>query len=228
MRSLLLREAAAWKTLHGARALDPARSARGFTLIEVAVALAILGLITVTIYMSLRSALDNVDHLRESQEPYQRGRVTRSFLASALRSASLFTGLPEDGFAAVDSSHAGVPRDELTFVALSPPGARGSRMQVHLYVADSAGGSFLKLDVRPVGVADSTPPFTSYTLSNAVRGLDLSYLAAAADDRTIWLDHWDSLIRLPYAVRITFLPAGVPDPLWETPLVTQLPAGRML
>ncbi len=200
----------------------------GFTLIEITVALAILGLIATTVYLSLSGALDSIDRVRTAQEPYERGRVGRSFLASALRSTALFSGLPQDGFVAVDSSHAGIPRDELTFVAFAPPGAKSARIQLHLYVADSAGGSFLKLGVRPIALGDSLPPFTTYTLTNAVSGLDMSFLAAPADDRTTWLDRWESRIRLPNAIRVGFLPSKQPDPLWQTPLVVQIPAGRTL
>jgi prepilin-type N-terminal cleavage/methylation domain-containing protein len=201
---------------------------RGFTLIEVMVSLVILGLIVATVYMSLGGALDSIDRVRRAQEPYQKGRVARSFLMSALRSTSLFSGLPQDGFVAVDSSRAGIPRDELTFVAFSPPGARSARMQLHLYVADSAGGSVLKLGVRSIALGDSLAPYTTYTLTNAVRGLDMSFLAAAADDRTTWLDRWESRIRLPHAIQITFLPSTQPDPVWETPVIVQIPAGRTL
>jgi prepilin-type N-terminal cleavage/methylation domain-containing protein len=200
----------------------------GFTLIELAVALVILGLIATTVYMSLGGALDSIQRVRAAQAPYQRGRVARSFVVSSLRSTSLFSGLPQDGFVAVDSSRAGVPRDELTFVAFAPPGARSARMQLHLYVADSAGGSLLKLGVRSIALGDSLTPYTTYTLTNGVRGLDMSFLAAAADDRTTWLDRWESRIRLPHALRITFLPSKEPDPVWETPLIVQIPAGRTL
>jgi hypothetical protein len=192
------------------------------------IALAILGLVATTIYMSLGGALDSIARVRAAQEPFERGRVTRSFVSSALRSTALFSGLPQDGFVAVDSSHAGIPRDELTFITTAPPGSRTARLQVHLFVADSAGGSFLKLGVRPIALGDSLPPFTVYTITNGVVGLDMSFLAAPADDRTTWLERWDSRIRLPNAIRIAFLPGKQPDPIWQTPLVVQIPAGRTL
>jgi prepilin-type N-terminal cleavage/methylation domain-containing protein len=201
--------------------------ARGFTLLELMIALVILSLVTATIYMSLSGALDSIGRVRDAQEPYQRGRVARSFLTSSLRSTALFSGLPEDGFVAVDSSHGGIPRDELTFISLAPPGAETSRMQLHLYVTDSAGASVLKLGVRPVGVRDSLPPYEEYTLSEGIRGLDITYLAAAADDRTTWVEHWDSRIRVPHALRMTFLPSQRPDPVWLAPLVVQIPSGRI-
>jgi type II secretory pathway pseudopilin PulG len=197
-------------------------------LIEVIVALAILGMLAATVYMSLDGALRGIERVRSVQEPYQRGRVARSFLESALRSTALFSGLAQDGFVAVDSSRAGISRDELTFVALAPPGAETVRMQLHLYVADSSGSSLLKLDVRPLSVGDSLAMYKSYTLTDGVAGLDIIYLAAPADERSTWVERWDSRIRSPHAVRITFLPSTRPDPLYQTPIVIQLPVGRIL
>jgi prepilin-type N-terminal cleavage/methylation domain-containing protein len=206
-----------------------ARTPGGFTLIELAVALAIFGLLTSTLYLALGGALDGVGRIRQAQEPYQRGRVARSFLAGSLRSAAPFSGLPGDGFVAVDSARSGVPRDELTFVALAPARAGAGRMQLHLAVTDSGGSPALRLEVREFGVAgDSLPPFVGYTLSDGVAGLEIEYLAAPAESRTLWMERWDSSIRLPYAVRITFLPAEVADPAYRTPLLIQIPAGRIL
>jgi hypothetical protein len=61
-----------------------------------------------------------------------------------------------------------------------------------------------------------------------VRGMDIEYLAAEADSRTLWLEEWDSTIRLPYTVRISFVPAETPDPLYRFPILIQIPAGRMI
>ena len=63
---------------------------------------------------------------------------------------------------------------------------------------------------------------------DGARSVGMSFLAAPADDRTTWLERWDSRIRLPNAIRIAFLPSKQPDPIWLTPLVVQIPAGRTL
>ncbi|MBA2565741.1 MAG: type II secretion system protein, partial [Gemmatimonadetes bacterium] len=73
------------------------RAHTGFTLIEIVVALAILGLVTSTVYLALGGAMTSAERVKEAQKPYQRGRVARSFLASALRSSAPFTGVPGDG-----------------------------------------------------------------------------------------------------------------------------------
>ena len=205
------------------------RHERGFTLVELAVALAIFGLLAATLYLALGGSLDAAERLRRTQEPWQRGRVARSFLSGALRSATPFAGLPGDGFVAVDTTRGGVPRDELTFTALAPGGAGGARMQVHLFVADSSGVAELRVEVRELSpVADSLAPADSHVLSRGVAGLDVRYLAAPATAETTWLTKWQSAIRLPYAVRIDFIPGDDPDPAYRTPLVVQIPAGRML
>ena len=204
------------------------RYCRGFTLIEITIALVILSLITATVYLALDGAITSVERVKEAQEPYQKARVARSFLTSSLRSAAAFTGLQGDGFVAVDSAYGGTPMDELTFVALTPSGADSPRMQVHLFVADSAGTPNLRLEVRPLGVRDSLPPYQSYTLSTGVAGLDIHYLAAPSADRSSWQERWDSQIRLPYAVRISFILSETPDPLYRVPIVIQIPAGRII
>jgi prepilin-type N-terminal cleavage/methylation domain-containing protein len=201
---------------------------RGFTLVELSVSLAILGLVSSTVYLALGGTLTSVERVREAQEPYQKGRVVRAFLATALHSAAPFAGDAEDGFVAVDSARAGLPRDELTFVAFAP-GSRGLRMQVHLYVADSAGTPVLKLGVRELSAKPhSLPPYRVHELSRGVAGLEIEYLAAPAADRISWQKKWESMIRLPHAVRIHFVPAEAADPAYRIPLLIQIPAGRLL
>lgn len=183
-------------------------------------------------YLSLDAALGSVERIKIAQEPYQRARVARSFLASSLRSAAPFSGIQEDGFVAVDSTHRGLPRDELTFVAVTPEGASAARMQLHLFVGDSGGTPSLQLQVRPISPGDSVPPWKSYTLSTGVAGLEIDYLAAptgdALSDQANWLERWDSRIRFPNAVRISFIPGEAADPAYRIPLLIQIPAGRIL
>jgi hypothetical protein len=191
--------------------------------------MAIFGLLAATLYLALGGSLDASERLRRNQEPWQRGRVARSFLSGALRSATPFAGLPGDGFVAVDTTRGGVPRDELTFTALAPGGAGGARMQVRLFVADPSGVPELRVEVRELSpVADSLAPADSHVLSRGVAGLDVRYLAAPATAETAWLTKWQTAIRLPYAIRIDFIPGDSPDPVYRMPLVVQIPAGRML
>lgn len=213
---------------------------RGFTLVEITVALAILGLVAATLYLAFDGALRNAERVREAQEPYQRGRVARTFLASALRSATPFSGLANDKFVAVDTTFGAMPRDEITFVARSPEA--GGRMQVHLYVADTDSGPALQVGVRPfVSEGDSLPDYETTTLTTGVAGLQIEYLAAPASAAAAWLERWDTAVRLPYAIRIWFMqpeenPASArfargsrqTDPVYRTPLVVQIPAGRIL
>ncbi|MFN2433033.1 MAG: prepilin-type N-terminal cleavage/methylation domain-containing protein [Gemmatimonadota bacterium] len=199
----------------------------GFTLIEIAVALAILGLLASTVYLALAGALSAVERTEAAQAPYQRARVARSFLTSALRSTATFSGLPQDGFAAVDSSRGGMARDELTFVAMAPAGSGASRMQLHLYVADSSGGSELRLDVREVAAVDSLLPWRRHVLTRGVAGLEIEFLGSPYQERSVWLERWESRIRLPHAVRVSFIPSEAPDPAYGVPVVAQIPAGSL-
>jgi prepilin-type N-terminal cleavage/methylation domain-containing protein len=216
------------RTTAPTRAEGSARGA-GFTLIELTVALAILGMLAATVALSLGGALAAAERIERAQEPYQRGRVARSFLASALRSAAPFGGFPEDGFVAVDSSVGGRARDELTFVALPPPGSGASRMQVRVFVGTNDDEAELRVQVRELpSNPDSLPPFRTYALTRGVAGLEIDYLGVPARRNVAWSEGWDSRIRLPVAVRLRFVPADVPDPMYLSPLVVTLPAGRIL
>lgn len=76
-----------------------ARSVRAFTLLELIVALLIVGIIGAAIFSTLRTAFRATASAEEAVEPLQRAAVALDFLSRDLQSALPPAGIPAGGAA---------------------------------------------------------------------------------------------------------------------------------
>ncbi|WP_409301211.1 prepilin-type N-terminal cleavage/methylation domain-containing protein [Pseudomonas sp. KCJK8993] len=188
---------------------------RGFTLLEVLLALSFLGLLMVLI----GSALGTGNHLLLLSEKHTdrltQVRTAQNFLRSALQQA-----LAEDfGHAADQERVFEGERQRLRFV--SPmPGQLAAGVQVHTLeaVAGPADGSRLQISFsqdRPDGLHPWGNP---QILVQEVQDLRLSYRGLDPNRQpTDWLERWPWPGRLPQAVRIDVATRGAG--LWPTQVV---------
>lgn len=169
---------------------------RGFTLVEVMIALLIGSVVVLLAYSTLRAGLDVEARVTAARERDEAGVAFRALLADALRHATTGDGTATLGMQA--QADASGRATSLRFVSrgvMPPLGGRGAWI-VGLG-SDSTG---VVLDAVAVD-ARSTPLRLT---ARGVRSLDVRFLPL---DATAWRSAWNDPTRLPAAVEIRFLDA---------------------
>jgi prepilin-type N-terminal cleavage/methylation domain-containing protein len=190
----------------------PAVSARrGFTLLELVVAIAVTGIVAMLAYGTLQAGIDTSERVDRAQTGVSADAIARSLLVDALRH------LPEGGGAAMNDllftledrmDVEGRPADLLSFVSYGVGGAPGSSAGWIVTLGSADDGAWLR--AAPLEIEDGGP--LELRIAGA-GGLDVAVLARTADVE--WLDWWDLPGRVPAAVRIHFIddsgsPIGAP------------------
>ncbi len=196
------------------------RVPRGFTLIELAVALALAGLVALVALGTLRVAADASTRLRADEHVALASLAARGTLEGWLHAATVLDG--SVAFAGVHRRGIEGARDELAFAVLDGgplyPGPRHVRLRVDDDAATRATG--LVAEIRPlrgVGAPDTL------VVAPDVAGLRLRYRTTESG-RARWQDDWHSVRELPAAVELRLVPAdgGALAPLLALPLVVPL------
>ncbi|MEO7149508.1 MAG: prepilin-type N-terminal cleavage/methylation domain-containing protein [Rhodanobacteraceae bacterium] len=193
--------------------------ARGFTLLEVLLALVLMALAMVGVWGALRTAtrlthgadalIARSDRVRAVQgflRDYLGGAQPQAFLHKANEQARMFEGDP----------------DQMRYVAPMPAqlGAGGLFVQALRLVSGDDGGQILQLTYAPL-TNDATLPTDTKPeiLLDQLDGGHFEYLYAAGNGKPAqWRDSWHSPGGMPLAVRVILQPAwreriGFPDML---------------
>ena len=189
---------------------------RGFTLIELSVALAITGLVALLVYAAADAGYDTRRRLDASRRSLQSARAMRILLQDALRNARPAIRIGDTAFTLEKhQGPAGQPTDRLIFVTAGglAPLTGGRDWLVRVEPATSGlGFSALPLDGsrggRFVGRLDG------------VTGLKVRVKGAGRD--TSWVERWALPSSVPKAVELTYWTATGPVGL---PLLVALPLG---
>ena len=184
----------------------------GFTLLELLVALTLLGAMLILIYSALNIGLRAWDtgEKRVTQASHQ--RVVQSFLRRELSQVFpvRWRGIPESKIAFEGG------KDEIKFVSMLTLGAavrEGGLQWGHLYVADDAapGGErrrtlFIKrsgfnLQAKDWDGLDAAKPIA---LIEGVKSFEIGYYGAENDTAEAqWTSEWTSALRMPQLIKIT-------------------------
>jgi prepilin-type N-terminal cleavage/methylation domain-containing protein len=165
---------------------------RGFTLVEVLIALLISSVVVVLAYATLSAGLDTQDRVADARDADAESAAMRAMIGDALRHA-----VPGDASDPL-GMHSNAAGSSLHFVTrgIDAPMGGSGRWQVSISI-DTAGVS-MRAESRD---GQRTP----LTLT-ARRGRDLAvrFLPAVSMD---WRDQWEDPSRLPEAVELRFLDA---------------------
>lgn len=186
------------------------RSARGFTLIEILVALTLLGVLLTVLASSLLMTQRGLDSADRYLHRLDEIRAAQNFLHQAIQQTLPIQRMQQDA----GQVFVGQP-DSLRFAAALPADLGGG---IHWHILDVARqGNHSALRIRFEDSA-SMPWGEPQWLLREVSGVRLSYRGIdAMGKRTAWLDRWPWPRRLPRQVRIAVQADG-PVP-WTTQVV---------
>jgi general secretion pathway protein J len=192
--------------------------ARGFTLLELIVALMLMALMASVLFGSLRLAAQSWDSGEAKAVQVSEMRQTHEFLRSQLSAQYPLRLRKVAEFPLLFAGE----RDELRYAAALPPRvADGGNFYFRLAVVRNGDRKQLVLErVIPDLDATAPPDFAKAERSVLAEGIDsvkLSYLGrdvnASDADAPTWRDRWDDPQRLPLLIRIEVVPEkGEPWP----------------
>lgn len=198
---------------------------RGYTLLELAVALAVGGLAMTAGYAALTSLVDRRARAEEATREVSRAHHLRSSLSDWLAGAILETRVVSAGFRGASGARDDLPDDELTFLTSSRTPLGDGTTIVRLYVARTAAGSVAGLAAE---FAEwQGPRRQTIILDPAVAGLAIRY-ASGSFSATGWVADWESTTVLPGGVQVTLraAPHDSLAALLRQPIVVALEGGR--
>ena len=182
---------------------------RGFTLLELLVAIIVTGIVALLAYAALQGALDTRERLERYRATVESEARLRALLTDALRHPAEAAAIDEPIFSLINGSDAtGVPFDRIRFLSRGIVSPLGTSGPWEVTLQPSATG--LLFDARPFG---GSPGRALRARLPDVRGLHVRVLARSSDPA--WSRQWSSLGRMPAAVELTLvrdgrLPASAP------------------
>jgi prepilin-type N-terminal cleavage/methylation domain-containing protein len=195
------------------------RSRRGFTLVELLVALVVSALVVSVAFRAVTVAADATARLRVDQRGVLRSGAARAQLDLWLRAATLLDGA--EPFVGRDGTQRdGPPVDEVTFAVGDGGALRPGPQRIHLWIGqDSAGmrsgllAELTALDGRSSVVAETL------LVAPGAAGVRIRYLGRFAG-RVGWAGEWASSARLPAAVQLRLVPPGATTRQALAPILT--------
>jgi general secretion pathway protein J len=166
----------------------------GFTLLEVVVALALAGLVSLILVEGMRLTTSGVERLSRRADRLDARQTVAALLRQALEAA---VPIPEAG---------GEPgfvgkAESLSFVTVADEGGPGLfRMALSVVATDNGRDVILS---RRLAVPFAEPRLQRSVLARGVRQFAITYYGATTNnDDPAWHDTWEGLTALPQLVRI--------------------------
>jgi prepilin-type N-terminal cleavage/methylation domain-containing protein len=204
---------------------------RGFTLIEVMLAMTIFALISTLLYSAFSLGHSAVEKSQRSFENNQKLRAVDELLGSYIRSAYPYRASPQDAAILFAGEEA-----ELTFVSSFSlaMGGRGMAKVRLFWEGDEKSAGRLRLEEEtPVRVLNEEGNEAPQGVSNGVvvregiKQFRITYLDPQSDEEK-WEERWDGreTSTLPRAVRLHYVTAEGREVQWVFPVMMKLLAQR--
>ncbi len=183
-------------------------SRKGFTLLEMLVAMTLMSMLAASLYASLHVAFRGRRAAERGMEPPARAAAALRMLREDIESATVPTGLLAGEFVGEDAQdERGREADVLTFHALARDQWAGDppspivNVEIAVSADDETGEGTLVRRVTANLLAPEAQDPIEEVLCRRVSALDVTFF-----DGTDWLESWDSTTAgdvLPLAVRLT-------------------------
>jgi general secretion pathway protein J len=202
--------------------MNLAASSRGFTLVELTIALVLMAAIAALLYGSLSLAARTWDGGEAKMQQVADLRTTQTYLRSQIAAEYPQRMLKIAEFPLLFSGE----RDEMRYAAALPPRvAEGGVYYFRLAVVRDGDRSLLVQERMIPDVNALEPPefrdAERSILAEGIAELRIAYFGRPADAADAvapaWLDRWDDKQRLPMLVRIDVKPQK--GPAWPTLVV---------
>ncbi len=196
---------------------------KGFTLLELTIALTLLALMSAVLFGALRLAGRSTDSGEARAEAAASMRLAQDFLRTNLEAQHPLRMRKILEWPLVFRG----TRNELRYASDLPPRVAGGGIWYYrLFVRNDDVRSPLTLErVVPDLAADAIPEFTNAdrsVLADDIREVTFAYYGrdpdAAINAAPTWRDHWDDPQQLPLVIRIDVIPRHAPA--WPTLYVT--------
>jgi prepilin-type N-terminal cleavage/methylation domain-containing protein len=176
----------------------------GMTLVELLVAMTIVGLVLAFGFGALATALDQRERAEQRVSQSLRAAAQRRTLVAWIEGAWL-SAAGGTAFYGTDAEHRGVPDDRLSFVTAAATPLGAAYTHVHLFVDREASTPEAGLVAELL--EPGRPMVRRVEIEARVTGLDARYLAAGpADPR--WLAAWASSVALPLGLELSLRSAA--------------------
>jgi prepilin-type N-terminal cleavage/methylation domain-containing protein len=185
--------------------MSPTR--KGFTLVELLVALVVSGLVLSLAFRAVGIAADATARVRVDQRGVLRAGAARAQLDSWLHGATLLDG-SEQFLGIAGPRRDGPPLDELTFAVADAGELRPGPHRIHLWIGRDSTGLRSDLLAELVALDESarSAPETLLVAPGAA-GMRVRYRGRFAG-RESWAGDWGSSTQLPFGVELLLLPPG--------------------
>lgn len=178
-------------------------SRRGMTLLELVIALAIVGMAVSGGYAALASVTDQLERAGRATDATARDAAKRRTLIRWLEGARLDVEEAGPTFRGLDGVYDDIPDDEITFLTSAPTDVSAGRTVVRLYVDRDSSTSEQGLTAE-LSRWHATE-VTRIEIAPDVEGLDCRFFSRTFG-RAEWLPSWISGTVLPSAVEIELIP----------------------
>lgn len=196
----------------------------GFTLMELLVALILLGLLSAMALGGVRLGARTWETVADEAGDNSQRQVIRSFLVRELaQAAPVQTGTPDNLALAYEGD-----RESLFFVApLAPQFGLGGMQRMELAIVDGERGAGRRLILKRRLFYGDDPDDTLrgpdeeeiHLLLDGIAEADFAYRAGGEDDVGGWLDEWRGREQLPALVRLRVTFDDARGPGWPDLLV---------